>query len=181
MVCHEVLIGEALEATLAHARKYRRVVSSSLATVVQEQGTSSSLAATVTPLNSIAIDDYTILDVSMLRTVTNSELQNLSFVGAVYNGGDAYIIRSFKDNISLVLLPHHTILPTLDLAFSFPLGDWLHCCDRQSLLAGRSCCGPWRCSIFSILALLLASRIAAFSLFSSNMSRFSSRASSFWV
>ncbi|GJY40637.1 hypothetical protein Tco_0427907, partial [Tanacetum coccineum] len=79
-VCHEVLLGEALEASLAYAWKHKWAVSSSLATVVQEQGTSSLLAAVVIPLNSIAIDDYTISDVSMLRTVTNFEPQNLSSV-----------------------------------------------------------------------------------------------------
>nr|GFB01798.1 hypothetical protein [Tanacetum cinerariifolium] len=66
-VYREVLFGEALEDSLARAWKHKLVVSSSLTIMVQEQGTSSSLATAVTPLNSITANDYTIIDVSMLK------------------------------------------------------------------------------------------------------------------
>ncbi|GKC72360.1 hypothetical protein Tco_1118243 [Tanacetum coccineum] len=68
-----VLLGEALEASLAHAQRHKWVVSSSLVVVAQDQGTSTSLVASVVPLNSITVDDYTTLDVSMLKTATDSE------------------------------------------------------------------------------------------------------------
>ncbi|GKC12924.1 hypothetical protein Tco_1009706, partial [Tanacetum coccineum] len=48
--------------------------------VSQDQGVSTSHAAIVMPLNSIAIKDYVISDVSMLRTVIEFGPQNLSFV-----------------------------------------------------------------------------------------------------
>ncbi|GJY70706.1 hypothetical protein Tco_0474409 [Tanacetum coccineum] len=74
------ILEEALEASLARARKHKRAASLSLPFVVQEQGASSSLVVAAIPLNSIDVDDYTISDVSMLRIAMDSELQNLSFV-----------------------------------------------------------------------------------------------------
>ncbi|GKD21047.1 hypothetical protein Tco_1222750 [Tanacetum coccineum] len=82
-----------LEASHARAQKYKRDASSSLVVVeliafglhdsslvpvVEEQGTSSSLAATVTPLNSLVVTDYLISYVSMVKNVADSELQNIS-------------------------------------------------------------------------------------------------------
>ncbi|GKG43443.1 hypothetical protein Tco_0480127, partial [Tanacetum coccineum] len=79
-VCREVILGEALEASLARAQRHKWVVSSSLVVVAQEQGTCISLVAFVVPLNSIVVDDYTISDVSMLRTAADSETHNLCYV-----------------------------------------------------------------------------------------------------
>ncbi|GJZ63970.1 hypothetical protein Tco_0620391 [Tanacetum coccineum] len=92
-ICHEVLLEEALEASYARAQKYKKDASSSLVVseliasgphdsslvlVVEKRGTSSSLAATVTPLNSLVVTDYLISYVSMVKNVTDSEFQNLS-------------------------------------------------------------------------------------------------------
>ncbi|GJX23010.1 hypothetical protein Tco_0227455 [Tanacetum coccineum] len=62
------------------SRKHKRAASSSRVAVSQDQGVSTSHAAIVMPLNSIAIKDYVISDVSMLRTVIEFGPQNLSFV-----------------------------------------------------------------------------------------------------
>nr|GEY64703.1 hypothetical protein [Tanacetum cinerariifolium] len=84
----------ALEASRAHAQMYKRDVSSSLIVsdsvasgshnsfvvpIVKQQRTSSSLIATAVHLNSLAITDYLISDVRLVKTVTGSELQNLTY------------------------------------------------------------------------------------------------------
>ncbi|GJS79922.1 hypothetical protein Tco_0729803 [Tanacetum coccineum] len=80
MVCCEVPLEGALKASRAHAQKHKRVESSSLVTVLQDQGTSTSHAATVTPLNSVTVDDYTSSDVIILQTVAAFGPHNLSFI-----------------------------------------------------------------------------------------------------
>nr|GEY79703.1 hypothetical protein [Tanacetum cinerariifolium] len=85
---------EALEAFRAHAQMYKRDVSSSLIVsdsvasgshnsfvvpIVKQQRTSSSLIATAVHLNSLAVTDYLISDVRLVKTVTGSELQNLTY------------------------------------------------------------------------------------------------------
>ncbi|GJT92447.1 hypothetical protein Tco_1081292 [Tanacetum coccineum] len=87
------LLSSALEDSRPRAQKYKRDASSSLVVaepiasspydsslvpVIEECGTSSSLAATVTPLSSLAVTNYPISDVSMVKNVAYSELQNLS-------------------------------------------------------------------------------------------------------
>ncbi|GJV19092.1 hypothetical protein Tco_1368112 [Tanacetum coccineum] len=75
-MCHEVLLGEDLEASLARAQRHRQGPSSSL--VITEVATSSpddsSLATTVTPLNTIVVADYQISSLAVFdNTVSTAE------------------------------------------------------------------------------------------------------------
>ncbi|GKA18515.1 hypothetical protein Tco_0698430 [Tanacetum coccineum] len=73
-VCHEVLLGEALEASLARAQRHRQGPSSSL--VITEVATSSpddsSLATTVTPLNTIVVADYQISSLAIFDNIVST-------------------------------------------------------------------------------------------------------------
>nr|GEU70607.1 hypothetical protein [Tanacetum cinerariifolium] len=70
--CRKVILGEALEASRAHAQEHKWAASLSFVVVFQDQWTFISYVAVVTPLNSITVEDYIISDVSILRTVMES-------------------------------------------------------------------------------------------------------------